>query len=129
MAQPITMKYDFTTIINRKGKDSIAVDGVGHMPGFAPAASDTNIDVIPMWIADMFFPTAPSVTKAISERIKHPVFGYFLPPEEYYDLIIRWQKRQHGVQNLALLVVIILFITAGFGIVWKKNPLFLITMT
>ena len=32
------MKYDFTSIIDRKGKDAIAVDGVGVMTGFAPTA-------------------------------------------------------------------------------------------
>lgn len=93
------MKYDFTTVIDRRGKDSIAVDGIGTMPGFAPDAP-ANGDSIPMWIADMFFPTAPSVIRALSERISHPIFGYFLPTKEYYSSIIRWQERQHGAVGL-----------------------------
>ena len=32
------MKYDFTSIMNRHGKDAIAVDSVGQMNGFAPEA-------------------------------------------------------------------------------------------
>ena len=94
------MKYDFTTVIDRRGRDAIAVDGLGKMPGFAPGAPAGGIDSIPMWIADMYFPTAPSVIKALSERIAHPIFGYFSPAEEYYSSIIRWQERQHGASGL-----------------------------
>ena len=94
------MKYDFTTIIDRRGKDAIAVDGLGKMPGFAPDAPAGGIESIPMWIADMFFPTAPCVIEELSKRITHPIFGYFSPSEEYYASIIRWQERQHGASGL-----------------------------
>lgn len=49
------MKYDFTSIMNRHGKDAIAVDSVGQMNGFAPEAPKPGFDVIPMWVADMNF--------------------------------------------------------------------------
>ena len=52
------MKYDFTSITNRHGKDAIAVDLVGQMNGFAPEAPKPGFDVIPMWVADMNFPTS-----------------------------------------------------------------------
>ena len=71
----IHMKYDFTSIIDRRGKDAIAVDGVGVMKGFAPEGPKEGFDVIPMWIADMNFPTVPTVQEAIIERAKHPAFG------------------------------------------------------
>ena len=88
------MKYDFTSIIDRRGKDAIAVDGVGFMPGFAPTAPKEGFDVIPMWIADMNFATVPTVQEAIIERAKHPAFGYFAASDEYYNSIIEWQKNR-----------------------------------
>ena len=93
------MRYDFTSHMERHGKDSIAVDGLGT--GFAPAPPEEGFDVIPMWVADMNFPTVPTVTDAIIERAKHPAFGYFSPTEEYYDSIIRWQETRNGVTGLA----------------------------
>lgn len=47
------MKYDFTSIIDRRGMDSIAVDGIGHKVwGNEPAAPKEGFDSIPMWVAD-----------------------------------------------------------------------------
>ena len=69
------MKYDFTSIMDRHGKDAIAVDGLGT--GFAPAAPKEGFDAIPMWVADMNFPTVPTIQEAIIERTNHPAFGYF----------------------------------------------------
>ena len=92
------MKYDFTTIMDRHGKDAIAVDGIG-MVG-KPELPDEGFDVIPMWIADMNFPTVPSVQEEIIKRVNHPVFGYFAPSEEYYQSIIDWQNKRNGVTGL-----------------------------
>lgn len=94
------MTYDFTSIMDRHGKDSIAVDGCGAIPGFAPEPPKEGFDVIPMWVADMNFPTAPTITESIIERAKHPAFGYFFPSDEYYNSIIKWHKTQHGVEGL-----------------------------
>ena len=92
------MKYDFTTILDRHGKDAIAVDGIG-MAG-KPELPDEGFDVIPMWIADMNFPTVPSVQEEIIKRVNHPAFGYFAPSEEYYQSIIDWQNKRNGVTGL-----------------------------
>ena len=92
------MKYDFTTIMDRHGKDAIAVDGIGT-PG-KPELPDEGFDVIPMWIADMNFPTVPSVQEEIIKRVNHPAFGYFAPSEEYYHSIIDWQNKRNGVTGL-----------------------------
>ena len=73
------MRYDFTKIIDRHGKDAIAVDGLGKNPGFAPEPPKDGFDVIPMWVADMNFPTVPTIQEAIIERAKHPMFGYYRP--------------------------------------------------
>jgi cystathionine beta-lyase len=94
------MKYDFTSIMDRHGKDAVAVDGLGSNPGFAPDPPKEGFDVIPMWVADMNFPTVPTIPEAIIERAKHPAFGYFQPRDEYFDSIIRWQKTRNGVTGL-----------------------------
>ena len=93
-------KYDFTTIMDRKGKDAIAVDAVGSGVGAAPGAPKEGFDVIPMWIADMNFATVPTVQEEMIKRAQHPAFGYFNPSEEYYQSIIRWQERRNGVKGL-----------------------------
>lgn len=92
------MKYDFTSIMDRRGKDALAIDGVGS--GFAPDAPREGFDVIPMWVADMNFPTVPTVPAAIIERAAHPAYGYFNPSEAYIGAILRWQERRHGVTCL-----------------------------
>ena len=94
------MKYDFTTIMDRHGKDAIAIDGVGRKPG-RPMLPDEGFDVIPMWVADMNFPTVPTIQEAIIKRATHPAFGYFAPTEEYYQCIIHWQKSRNGVMDLS----------------------------
>ena len=90
------MKYDFTTIMDRRGKDAIAVDVIP----FPDTEVEEGFDRIPMWVADMNFPTVPSIQDSIIRRAQHPAFGYFDPSEEYYGGIIRWQKRRNGVQGL-----------------------------
>lgn len=94
------MKYDFTSIMDRSGKDAIAVDAVGKMPGFAPSAPKDGFDIIPMWVADMNFPTVPTIPEAIIARAQHPAFGYYQPTEEYYASIIRWQEQRNHVTDL-----------------------------
>lgn len=89
------MRYDFSTIMDRHGLDAIAVDA-------APCAGQVRdgFDTIPMWVADMNFPTVPSIPRAIISRAEHPAYGYFSPRQEYYDAIIRWQKVRNGVDGL-----------------------------
>lgn len=93
------MKYDFTTVLDRKGKDAIAIDAVGA-PGSSYPAPREGFDIIPMWVADMNFPVVPSVQEAMIRRAQHPTFGYFFPYEEYFDAIIRWQTVRNHVEGL-----------------------------
>ena len=93
------MKYDFTSIMDRHGKDAIAVDAVGA-PGSSYPAPREGFDVIPMWVADMNFPVVPTVQEAMIERAKHGAFGYFMPSKEYFDAIIKWQETHNGVTDL-----------------------------
>ena len=93
------MKYDFTSILERRGMDALAVDALGS-GGTAPNAPKAGFDVIPMWIADMNFPTVPTIPAAIAGRLEHPAFGYFSPRQEYYDAILFWQHTRNGVDGL-----------------------------
>ena len=94
------MKYDFTSIMERKGMDALAVDSLGRAPGLAPDPPENGMDVIPMWVADMNFPACPTIPEAIINRAKEPHYGYFEPRQEYYDSIIRWHETRNGVTEL-----------------------------
>ena len=87
------MKFDFTSIMDRRNLDAIAVD-------CPPGQPKEGFDIIPMWVADMNFPTAPSIPEAITERTKHAAYGYFMPRQEYYDAIINWHRTRNGVEGL-----------------------------
>lgn len=90
------MKYDFTTVLDRRGRDSTAADVI-PFKGFQV---DDGFNPIPMWIADMSFKAAPAVMDAIYRRMEMPNFGYFPLPKEYFDSIIRWQQRRNSVEGL-----------------------------
>ena len=92
--------YDFTSIMDRRGWDAMAVDSLGTGEKSAPDLPEKGFDPIPMWVADMNFPTVPAVTEAMLRRVKHPVFGYFSATKEYYDSIIRWHEARNGVTGL-----------------------------
>lgn len=80
------MKYDFDEIIPRRNTRSYKWD----------SAADDN--VLPLWVADMDFRTAPAVVKALERRVKHGIFGYVKVPDEYYQAVTNWFARRHGWQ-------------------------------
>lgn len=92
------MKYDFTTVMDRGGRNTMAVDG--YMAMIPDCTVREGVEPIPMWVADMSFATVPTVPQAITERVNHPEYGYFITPDEYYDSIIRWQETRNGVTGL-----------------------------
>lgn len=53
-------------------------------------------DVIPMWVADMDFRTAPAVIEAVKRRAAHGIYGYTRVPQQYYDAIVGWFARRHN---------------------------------
>ncbi|MBQ8604850.1 MAG: hypothetical protein IJ410_08435 [Oscillospiraceae bacterium] len=53
-------------------------------------------DVVPMWIADMDFATAPSIVERLMARVQHPAYGYTLPSAEYYKAICDWHATRYG---------------------------------
>lgn len=89
------MKYDFTTVLDRAGHDIIAADIIP-----SDAKVEEGFSPIPMWIADMSFPVAPCIDRAIRERLEFPNFGYFSEPNEYFDAIIGWHRLRKGVCDI-----------------------------
>lgn len=83
-----SMKYNFDEIITRRGTNSYKWD------------TPSDSDILPMWVADMDFRTAPSVIEALRERVDHGIFGYTKVPQEYYDAIVDWFDRRHGLRIL-----------------------------
>lgn len=81
------MKYDFDKNINRKNTFAIKLD----------LSKDRGKpeDAIPLWVADMDFPTAPCVLKALEKRVTHGIFGYSRPDKRYYDAIKKWFIKRH----------------------------------
>ena len=77
------MKYNFDEIISRRHTNSVKWD----------LADDP--EVLPMWVADMDFKTAPEIVEAISEKVSHGVFGYSNIPDDFYHSIIGWWKDHH----------------------------------
>ena len=96
------MKYDFTTMPDRSGKDALAVDAIGANVswGTAPTAPKAGFSKIPMWVADMNFATVPTIPQKIIQRAEHPLYGYYIPTDEYYNSIIRWHELRNGVSGL-----------------------------
>lgn len=90
------MKYDFTTIMDRAGKDAVAVDAIPYQD----IEIKEGFSKLPMWVADMNFATVPTIPEAIIERTRHMAYGYFNPREEYFDSIIQWQRERNDVEGL-----------------------------
>lgn len=88
------MKYDFTSILNREGKDAIAVEKIPYKD----VTIQEGFSRIPMWVADMNFATAPVITRTLQKRIEHPIFGYFEATKEYYETISQWQMKRNKTE-------------------------------
>lgn len=55
-------------------------------------------ELLPLWIADMDFEAPECVKKALREYVDFGIFGYCVPPQEYYDAFINWEKAYHNYQ-------------------------------
>ena len=73
---------DFNKVVNRRGTGSLKWD--------------VKQNELPMWVADMDFPTAPCITQAVLSKAQSGVFGYQIVPNEWYSAIIGWWKKRHG---------------------------------
>ena len=82
------MKYDFDRVVNRKGTASMKWDTVSSLFG--------EEDILPMWVADMDFPSAKPITDAIIERAEHQIFGYTLPEKSVTGAIVDRIQQKYG---------------------------------
>lgn len=74
----------FDEIVERRGSGSYKWD------------SDADPEVIPLWVADMDFRTAPIVVDALKRRVEHGVFGYTSVDDDYYTSLIGWFRDRHS---------------------------------
>lgn len=77
------MHYNFDQIIDRRGTNSVKWDEV------------RDPEMLPLWVADMDFATAPCVQEAIVRRAAHPCYGYVHVPDAYYQAIVDWFAARH----------------------------------
>lgn len=87
------MEYNFNELINRHQTDCTKFDGYGSFESDYP-------EVYPMWVADMDFATPHFVGDAIRKRLEHPVLGYTIAPDSYYEAIQGWFERHYGFKPL-----------------------------
>lgn len=78
------MKYNFDTPVRRRGTACVKWD------------ENEEDGIIPMWVADMDFQTAPAIVEALRRRVEHGVFGYNIVPDSYYEAVQSWFRRRHG---------------------------------
>ncbi|MDR1606116.1 MAG: pyridoxal phosphate-dependent aminotransferase [Streptococcaceae bacterium] len=81
----MTTQYDFTNAPQRLGNHSVKW-----------RETETDPDLLPMWIADMDFKTFPEMTAAIKKFADYGVYGYAYPAPCLYEAIVAWEKSQHG---------------------------------
>ena len=101
------MKYNFDEVIDRDGTAAIKVEGLKELWG--------RTDLMPLWVADMDFATAPFVTEAIKKRCEHPVLGYTSKPDSYYQAIINWNKVRYGLEVEKEMIQFVPGIVPGLG--------------
>lgn len=75
------MSYDFSKLTNRFDSYSMKWD--------------VSPQVLPMWVADMDFETAPEIVEALHNRVNHKIFGYNIVPDEFFESIQHWWKKRH----------------------------------
>ncbi len=82
--------YDFDQPIERRGTDCFKWDALPSMYG--------RDDLTPMWVADMDFGSPDFVLDAMRRRLDHPVLGYTMPSEGYWQAVTGWLGRHYGIQ-------------------------------
>jgi cystathionine beta-lyase len=81
--------YDFTNCPDRSGTGSLKWERY------------SGRDVLPMWVADMDFVSAPEIVAALQQRAAHGVFGYTIPPRSTVEIVLEYLQTRHGVAATA----------------------------
>ena len=101
--------YDFDKIIERRGTGAVKTDALKKVYG--------KEDLIPLWVADMEFETPDFIIEAICKRLEHPVFGYTVMPEGYWETVKTWIEDHHGWKTKTEWMTFIPGIVKGIGMV------------
>ncbi len=81
------MNYNFDRLIDRKGSGSIKYDKMSFFFG--------RDDLQPLWVADMDFATPDFILDAIKKRLEHPVLGYTMRQEGFFESYMRWARKRY----------------------------------
>lgn len=81
-------EFNFDEIIDRRGTGALKYDVLQERYG--------SSDLLPLWVADMDFATPHFIIDALEQRLKHPVLGYTITPDEYWQTLTDWLRNQHG---------------------------------
>lgn len=84
------MKYNFDTVIDRRGTSAVKFEGLDAVFG--------RHDVAPLWIADLDFAVCPDIVDGLRRRLDHPILGYYACPDSYWKALISWLGRRHGMK-------------------------------
>lgn len=82
------MTYDFDEVIDRHGTSCLKYD-------FA-AERGRQENVLPLWVADMDFKTAPGITQALQKAVDHGIFGYTDSKHSYFEAVHDWYSERFG---------------------------------
>ncbi|MBQ9539638.1 MAG: pyridoxal phosphate-dependent aminotransferase [Treponema sp.] len=84
------MEFDFNRLTDRRNSNAIKTD-LATVRG-KPA------DVLPLWVADMDFPTAPSILEALHNKVNHGIFGYSCLDDSFHEALAAWMKSEHDFE-------------------------------
>lgn len=79
------MKYDFDKVTDRRGTNCLKYD-------FAPERGKPE-GILPLWVADMDFPTAPEILERLEQAVRHGIFGYSEGKDDYFQAVAGWYKK------------------------------------
>ena len=100
-------KYNFDTVIDRRGTSSMKYEGLDAVFG--------RHDVSPLWIADLDFAVCPDIVKTLRQRLDHPILGYFACPDSYWNAVMSWLERRHGLKTEREQLAFIPGVVKGIG--------------
>lgn len=80
------MPTRFDEIVDRRHSGCFKYDALNMMFG--------RDDLLSMWVADADFAVSDEIKHAIQERAKHPVYGYNLRSNDFYDAVMNWQYKR-----------------------------------
>lgn len=101
-------KYDFDKVITRRGSGAVKSDALKNVYG--------REDLLPLWVADMDFETPDFIVEALHKRMQHPIFGYTMIPEDYWQTVSEWIEDRHGWKTDCGWMAFIPGIVKGIGL-------------